>query len=157
MRSAELTISTVGQRPTFVNAAADRIWRAWWQPAGYEFRHVQALVQASVESLTVPQVFVAHRAGLFVGTVSLIENDLAERAALSPWLAALWVDEEHRRRGVAASLLEAGRAAARRGDRTCVYLCAREHLVPFYERLGWSVQERDVGPKSLAVLMSDLD
>ncbi|MGH0361433.1 GNAT family N-acetyltransferase [Sinorhizobium meliloti] len=51
----------------------------------------------------------------------LIENDLDDRPQYTPWIAALWVEPDMRRRGIAAKLMEAARKqASARG--TCILL-----------------------------------
>jgi len=99
----------------------------------------------------VPFALVAEHDGAVCGTALVIANDLPERPDLTPWLAALWVDETMRRRGVAASLLEEGclRSAALGIDR--LYLCSRAALQGFYTRLGWTMVEENVGPHALTV------
>ncbi|MGH0283482.1 GNAT family N-acetyltransferase [Sinorhizobium meliloti] len=51
----------------------------------------------------------------------MIENDLDDRPQYTPWIAALWVEPDMRRRGIAAKLMEAARKqASARG--TCILL-----------------------------------
>ncbi|WP_318854340.1 GNAT family N-acetyltransferase (plasmid) [Sinorhizobium meliloti] len=42
----------------------------------------------------------------------MIENDLDDRPQYTPWIAALWVEPDMRRRGIAAKLMEAARKRA---------------------------------------------
>ena len=70
---------------------------------------------------------------------------------MTPWLAALWVDEAMRKRGVAAALLKEAidRSAALGVER--MYLVARPAMRPFYIRQGWPPVEDDVGEARLTV------
>ena len=67
----------------------------------------------------------------------------------------MWVDPRARRRGVGAALVN--RAAldcfALGGSRA--YLCARPQRSGYYERLGWTSIERDVGRHRMGVLIRD--
>jgi predicted N-acetyltransferase YhbS len=104
----------------------------------------------------VPFALVAEHDGAVCGNALVIANDLSERPSLTPWLAALWVDETMRRRGVAAALLEDGcrRSAALGIDR--LHLCSRAALQGFYTRLGWTIVEENVGPHAQTVYVRRL-
>ena len=85
----------------------------------------------------------------------MIASDLAERPQLTPWIAAVWVEKAARRRGVGAALVN-------RATEDCfalgigrAYLCARPRMLGFYERLGWTSIERDVGQHRMSVLIRD--
>ncbi|WP_325052895.1 GNAT family N-acetyltransferase (plasmid) [Sinorhizobium meliloti] len=54
----------------------------------------------------------------------LIENDLDDRPQYTPWIAALWVEPDMRRRGIAAKLMEAVRKQASAQGHAFCYLCA---------------------------------
>ena len=81
----------------------------------------------------------------------MIEDDLTERPSLTPWLAAVWVDEAKRRQGIAAALLDEGvrRAGALGVER--LYLNSLPALQPFYTGLGWRIVEEGVGAHRLTV------
>ena len=65
----------------------------------------------------------------------IIENDFHDRKDLSPNLCALFVEEQHRRRGIAGALLDFARESMRRAGIPKLYLVT-EHT-SFYERYGW--------------------
>ncbi|WP_234827476.1 GNAT family N-acetyltransferase [Sinorhizobium meliloti] len=67
----------------------------------------------------------------------MIENDLDDRPQYTPWIAALWVEPDMRRRGIAAKLMEAARKeASARGHAFC-YLCATPDNSPYYLARGF--------------------
>ena len=99
----------------------------------------------------IPFALVAERDGRLCGNTLVIESDESSRPQLTPWLAALWVDEDMRHQGVAAALLE---EAIRRSTALGVeqlYLIARPALRDFYARRGWDPIEDDVGEARLTV------
>ena len=103
----------------------------------------------------IPLALVAHDSGTFLGTASLIASDLDERPDLTPWVAAVWVEERARGTGIGAALVE-------RATQTCfalgfarAYLCARPRMTRFYERLGWTILERKVGRDQLSVFVKE--
>src|ERR1700752_99635 len=100
-----------------------------------------------------PQFFdiVADEGERFLGTSSVIASDSEERPQLTPWVAAVWVDEDARGHGVGAALVNrASEDCFAIGERR-VYLCARARMAGFYEGLGWTMIERGVGPHQLDV------
>ena len=140
MTEPALAIDDLRQQPQLAQHVIDRIWRAWWQPKGHAISVIHDAVQRNLISLApTPFCLVAHRAGQFLGTVSLIACDLPDRAELTPWVAALWVEPGVRNSGVATALLDACTAQAAISGERCIYLHCRHHLQPFYEQRGWNV------------------
>ncbi|MGB8401802.1 GNAT family N-acetyltransferase, partial [Bradyrhizobium sp.] len=100
------TISDLRQRPHFVDTVADRIWQAWWRADGYPLDYISGRVRENMAATPIPFALVAHDGETFLGTCSVIESDLAERPQLTPWVAAVWVEQAARRRGVGAALVD---------------------------------------------------
>jgi GNAT superfamily N-acetyltransferase len=156
--SPTFTISDLRQRPEFLDTVADRIWRAWWRDSGHPLESISGRLH--VENLNadpIPFALVAHDGGTFLGSASVIASDLAERPQWTPWVAAVWVEPEARRRGVGGALVN-------HATRDCfalgfgrAYLCARAKLSAYYERLGWTPIERDVGPRRLSVFIREVN
>ena len=76
-----------------------------------------------------------------MGTASLIACDEETRPHYTPWIAAVWVEPDHRGQGIGAALIEKAADFAFRGGAGRVYLLAGPHRRSFYEGLGWSVLE----------------
>jgi len=74
-----------------------------------------------------------------VGTVSLVENDLECRNYL-PWLAALYVDENHRNQGIGECLINALIDIAKELRYRKLYL-RTEHASGYYRKLNWDFIE----------------
>ncbi len=70
-----------------------------------------------------------------VGGLGVIENDFHERKDLSPNICAVYVEESHRRHGIAGRLLDMAVEDLRGKGITPVYLLT-DHT-GFYERYGW--------------------
>lgn len=153
--SASFSISDLRQRPEFFDTVAGRIWRAWWEDAGYPLGYIAGRLRENVGPTPIPFALVAHDGETFLGTASVIASDLAERPQFTPWVAAVWVEPQARRHGIGTALVD---RAMRDGfalgvDR--LYLCARAQRSGYYERLGWTVIERDIGPRQMNVLARD--
>jgi GNAT superfamily N-acetyltransferase len=149
------TISDLRRCPAFFDTVADRIWRAWWEPNGYPLAYIAIRLRENMEATPIPFALVAHDGDRFLGTTSVIASDLEERPQLTPWVAAVWIEEDARRLGVASSLVN-------RATQDCftlgirrAWLCARPQLAGFYEGLGWVIAERNVGAHQQNVFFRD--
>jgi N-acetylglutamate synthase-like GNAT family acetyltransferase len=151
------TISDLRQRPEFFDAIADRIWQAWWKADGHPLDDISGRLRENLNAEPMPFALVAHLGSDFLGTASVIASDLPERPQLTPWVAAVWVEPRARRRGVGAALVDrAARDCFALGVRRA-YLCARPQRSGFYQGLGWTPIEWDVGPRQLGVFIRDAD
>jgi N-acetylglutamate synthase-like GNAT family acetyltransferase len=157
MSQHPFTISDLRQWPTFFDTVADRIWQAWWQPNGYPLDYISTRLRENMEATPMPFALVAHDGEKFLGTSSVIASDLEERPQLSPWIAAVWVEEDARRRGIGAALVNRAAQDCFALGVSRAYLCARPQMTGFYEALGWTVVERKVGPHHLSVFIRDAD
>jgi GNAT superfamily N-acetyltransferase len=145
------TISDLRRQPQFFDTVADRIWQAWWQPNGFPREHIVTGLTANMADTPIPFALVAHEGERFLGTSSVIASDLEERPQLTPWVAAVWVDEHARGQGVGAALVNRATDDCFAIGEQRVYLCARARMAGFYEGLGWTMIERGVGPHQLDV------
>jgi GNAT superfamily N-acetyltransferase len=149
------TISDLRQRPEFFDTVADRIWQAWWKADGHPLDYIIGRLRENLNAAPIPLALVAHEGPAFLGTASVIASDLAERPQLTPWVAAVWVDPQARQRGVGAALVDRAAQDCFAMDIGRVYLCARPERSSFYEGLGWTPIERNVGRPRLGVFIRD--
>jgi GNAT superfamily N-acetyltransferase len=149
------TISDLRQRPEFFDIVAERIWRAWWQAQGTPFDYISDRLHEIMTASPIPLAFVAHDREIFLGTASVIASDLPERPQLTPWVAAVWVEQSARRCGVGGALVNHATQACRASGFEHIYLCARPHMTRFYEKLGWKIIERGVGEHRLNVFVQN--
>jgi GNAT superfamily N-acetyltransferase len=148
-------ISELRQQPEFFDSVADRIWQAWWKPNGYPLAYISGRLAENMQDAGIPLALVAHDDGIFLGTASVVASDLDERPEFSPWVAAVWVEESARGHGVGANLVDAAARACFQLGFARVHLCARARMTNFYERLGWTLIERRVGPHQLNVFIRE--
>ncbi|WP_454811995.1 GNAT family N-acetyltransferase [Labrys neptuniae] len=147
-----IEISDLRDQPHFLDVVADRVWRAWWQEQGESLETVSSLFAENLTATgTLPACLVAHRGNDFVGTASLIASDLEERPALTPWVAAVWIEPEFRRQGHGAAVVAAVAELAFRRGFGQAYLCAEVDKRSFYAGLGWRLMEENIGPFALDV------
>jgi GNAT superfamily N-acetyltransferase len=149
------TISDLRQRPEFVEAVADRIWHAWWKERDVPLDYIRGRLRDNLNAEAIPFALVAHEEATFLGTASVIASDLEELPQYTPWVAAVWVEEAHRRRHVGRALV--ARAAddvfALGVDRA--YLSAQHRRRDFYLRQGWLPIMENVGARAVTVFVRD--
>lgn len=138
------TLSDLRAAPAFASVVADRVWRAWWKGKGVPLSDLRARLDESFGTDPVPSTFVAHEGDRFLGCVALIACDVEERPLLTPWVAALWVEPEARRQGIAVALMARATEAAFAAGHPRVYLAAEPALAPYYAARGWALVESDV-------------
>jgi GNAT superfamily N-acetyltransferase len=139
------TISNLAHVRQFADTVAERGWHAWWTDSGMTLATYRAELEPMLLGDAIPMGFVAHRGETYLGSVLLIENDLEARPQLSPWIAALWVDEQYRGQGVAQSLIGSAQTAAAKLGFSRIFLCAEAKVTPYYLRQGWEQIETNAG------------
>lgn len=145
-------IHDLRDRPQYADGVAERVWRAFWRHKGYPLKAIREGLENFLEGGSrIPFALVAERDGKVCGNVLVVDNDEPARSTLTPWLAALWVDEDSRGQGIAAKLLQDAIARSARLDIDRLYLSARPALRAFYERQGWVPIEDNVGAAGLTV------
>jgi GNAT superfamily N-acetyltransferase len=151
-------IFNLRERPQYMAAVAERIWKAFWQHRGTPLAQISDGLDALLKAeRAIPFGLVAEIDGRPRGNALVIDNDAPAKPDLAPWLAALWVDEDARGRGIAGALLEA--AARRCADLGVprLYLNSRPALQDFYTAQGWRILERGVGAHGVTVYDRQLD
>jgi GNAT superfamily N-acetyltransferase len=147
-----MLISDLRDRPDFAATVADRVWRAFWKKDGHPLELLTGLVHQNFGPGPIPTALVAHEGERFLGTVSIIASDEEARPQYTPWVAALWVEPEHRRRGIGALLVEKAVLFAFNTGAERVYLLSRAHRCAFYKGLGWIVLEVDAPEDGMFIL-----
>src|SRR5262249_48079991 len=140
-----MQISDLRDRREFFDTVADRVWQAWWRPEGYPLETIADGLKQMLQGDPIPFAIVAHEGDQFLGSTLGIESDLAERPQYSPWVAAVWVEPQHRRKEVGRKLVASAvkQCFARGFGR--VYLCSSVERRNFYTRQGWLPIEEGVG------------
>ena len=137
-------ISDLKSQPQFLDDAADRVWNAWWRQDGHELDFIKGLFAENLTAETTPVALIAHDGNEFLGTVSLIDSDMEARPQYTPWVAALWVDEQQRSHGIGSALIKAAIEKAREQGFPEVYLCAEADKHEYYAARGWVLIEENI-------------
>lgn len=152
-----MSILNLQDVPEHTAHVADRIWQAWWRPAGATLEAVEAALAEVLAADGFPFTLVSVTDGVFSGTVTAIASDLAERPDLGPWIAALWVEPDYRGNGIAEALVATALERLAKLGHGTVYLCAKPRMREYYARRGWQLLEQDVGADGLDVFQRRLD
>ena len=86
-------------------------------------------------------VLIARQSGVPVGTCLLVPSEIEPNHCVSPWLAGLFVVPAHRRYGAGAVLVRAIEEQARARGFARIFLYTTS-AAGFYQRLGWTLEER---------------
>ncbi len=126
----------LGEHPEMTEEAAAWFSAKWGIP---EEAYRDSMRESARADGAVPQWYVVRAdnepAGAIIAGCGIIENDFHDRPDLAPNLCALYVEEEHRHRGLARYLLDYARATTAAMGRKRLYLVT--DLVGFYEKCGW--------------------
>lgn len=108
-------------------------------------------------SRQLPQVLVARRGTIFVGSVNLLASEMTIRPALSPWMAQLFVPAGERSQGVGNALIEAAVAGAAALGYRRLYLYTSGSLPRYYASRHWQpVEEVEYLDKTRVIMAYDL-
>lgn len=117
---------------------------------------VERLISERSNRKHIPIALVAIDKGKVIGMAELKTSDFKGRPDLSPWLAGLYVDIPHRRKGVGTKLVQEIEKLAARLGASNLYLIT-DDAEKFYSELNWSVQERTVWQgHSVTVMEKDI-
>jgi len=126
-------IAPLYQYPQYAGQVTDWLWQAFGpdQPRGF----FADIVDHSQTPGALPLTFIALQGETLLGTAGLWRCDLISRQDLTPWLAALYIDEPARGKGLGGILQEHVVGAARQAGFDALYLYSA--CRDYYERFGW--------------------
>lgn len=123
----------LAEYPQHQEQVTDWLWQAFGSHSSREF--FASVVHSSLNPPALPVTFIALEADRLVGTVGLWRCDLISRQDLTPWLAALYVDENQRDKGLGQMLQRHVLDYSRRAGFADLYLYAT--FSGYYEKFGW--------------------
>jgi GNAT superfamily N-acetyltransferase len=133
----DLRIESIADHLDLVEVVAQWHWDEWGHadPGGSLATWTEGLRQRTNRG-TIPTTYVALTGEEPIGSVTLVEHDMATRRDLSPWLAGLYVATRFRGQGVGSALIRHAvlRAAEMGVQRLYLHTATARGL---YERLGW--------------------
>ena len=127
-------------RPIFIDTVTNWIYKEFiegFRP-GVSKEAIRDIYIASGKD-SLPVTILAVEKDKCIVTISLVKNDLKERT-YGPWLASLYIDEDHRGRGIGTKLIQEIERSAKKLGYEEMYL-RTEHAVEYYIKLGWEKVE----------------
>ncbi|TYS63503.1 GNAT family N-acetyltransferase [Sutcliffiella horikoshii] len=138
-----MKINELSNKDPLLDQAIRVFWQQWGSKENFKF-YEDAILHSATTSSDIPRFYVAVEDGEIIGTYAILRNDINSRQDLCPWLACLYVAEEHRGKGIGAKLLEHGLSVAAEKGYESLYLTTDiEH---YYERYGWKNSGIVYGP-----------
>lgn len=128
-----MNIFPLYQVPQYAEQVTEWLWTAFGDPQSRDF--FASIVAVSQQQDKMPLTFVALDGDALLGTAGLWRCDLISRQDLWPWLAALYVDESQRGRGVGEKLQEYVIDYSRSIGFKHLYLYSA--CKGYYERFNW--------------------
>lgn len=101
----------------------------------------EALLSRNASARSLPLTLIAVSGKRLLGSINIVDCDMAIRSELKPWLAQLYVAVPERNRGIGSKLVHAAIDRSRKLGFRCLYLYTSGTLPVFYERIGWTRRE----------------
>ena len=144
LKDHDITIGYLADHPEWVDVIAGWFYEQWYDlyvNRSMTLENLKDRITGECNYDKVPLILVAVKDEKIVGTVGLNLHDMHTRKDLSPWLAGLYVDPEHRLKGIGSLLVEALIEKAKALDIGKLYLYTpdAEYL---YDKLGWETLEQ---------------
>jgi predicted N-acetyltransferase YhbS len=149
-----IQIEPLASHPEWVGLLAGWHVAEWhWLYSGWTTAVAAADLSRHSDPNRIPTTLVAVENTEPVGSVSLLEQDLAGWEHLTPWLASLYVRPDCRARGIGNQLVRQAVAEARRMKVGMLYLFTPAHR-EFYAGLGWRCVTQAIPEGKPATIMS---
>jgi GNAT superfamily N-acetyltransferase len=127
-----ITFASLDDHPELKDPVARWLWSFWGAPGNFDF--YRSMTEHCLKD-DFPMIYVAFIDGKPVGTIALLRADLFSRQDLYPWMADLYVPEEHRNKGIGSALQDFILAEGKRKGFDRIYLYTP--LNGYYEKKGW--------------------
>ena len=136
-----MEIRTLFKKPQHIKAVSKMIYNEFVvkTPSTKSLNDVECYFSETKEA-SFPITFIATIDRKCVGTVSLFENDCAERPQYKPWLASLYVEPEFRSKKIAQQLIDYLKEYLKNLGYSEVYL-KTENASAYYIKRGWDLVE----------------
>ena len=151
-KAMNLEIKLLSDCPEQLDAVGAWIYEEWWRKPDNTREVVLEWLRPHAGRAGFPFTVVAIADGVPVGSCSVIEHDCADRPHYTPWVAAVYVKPDQRRKGVASRVLQKAFRVARGLGIEGLYIDCWAKTAPVYAKSGWSILEWDVGQKDSVVM-----
>jgi predicted N-acetyltransferase YhbS len=129
-----MEIIEISERRDLLDKAVEYFWKCWGNENNFKF-YQNCILNSLDINKSLPKFYVVLNDNEIIASYALLTNDIISRQDLYPWFACLYVNPEHRNKGIAGQLLSHGLAQANDKGFSRLYLST--DLDDFYEKKGW--------------------
>lgn len=119
-----------------LNRMTEWMYEWWGKEETLTFEQVKSFVKHSMQEDRLPQTYGAFIKKNIVGMYQFSYEDLTARPDIYPWLANVYVDTQHRNKGICRKLLESVKENAK-GNVNFNELWLYTKHIDLYEKFGW--------------------
>lgn len=152
-----IILKQLSQCPEHLEAVGRWIYEEWWSKRCDSPEVVFNWLRSHTKLDTVPYSVIALAEGEPVGSCCVIENDCIHRPQYAPWVAAVYVRPNFRRRGIASMILHEAALIAARARIEALLIDCLAVTASVYEKNGWAIYEREVGDKESVVMLRKIE
>lgn len=99
-------------------------------------------MREDLEGKAIPTTFVAENNGELLGSACILADDMSSHPELSPWLASVYVAEQHRKKGIGSVLVKRVMQHAQESGVKRLYLYTPDQA-ELYAKLGWHIHSEE--------------
>jgi GNAT superfamily N-acetyltransferase len=132
-----IQIDFLANHKQYVDAVA-RFWCLEWGSEKSEqgIEKTKNRILSRLNTDKIPLILIAFTGDKCIGTVAIVEDDLEKRPDLTPWIASVYIEENHRGHGIAKLLVETAMRKAKALGLKNIYLHT-ETAHGLYDKMGW--------------------
>lgn len=130
-----MEVFEISQKMELLDTAVTYFWKCWGNEDNFNF-YRDCIVHSVDKNKALPKFYTVLNDKEIIASYALLTNDIISRQDLYPWLACLYVNQEHRNKGIAELLLNHGLEETHKRGFDRLYLSS--DLENFYERKGWT-------------------
>jgi GNAT superfamily N-acetyltransferase len=156
-----LIIEPLNKYPEHCNECIKWAYEQWHKENNTRFSLVESDYQKRARNGNLPFTYIGLSDNELVGMVSLKKHDLNTRKDLSPWLSALYVKKDFRKKGVGRSLIyKVVRLGIKLNFKTIYLFIDRndsDYLLKYYQKLGWTFFDTSLDLQNYEVTILSYD
>ena len=156
-RGVTIVLKQLSECPEHLETVGRWIYEEWWSKRCDSPEVVFNWLRTHTKLDTVPYSVIALAEGEPVGSCCVIENDCIHRPQYAPWVAAVYVRPDFRRRGIASMILHEAASIAARARIKGLFIDCLAVTASVYEKNGWAIYEREVGDKESVVMLRKIE
>lgn len=153
----KIEVKQLSECPEHLTTVGTWIYQEWWSRRYKDPEVVLGWLREHTRKDQAPYTVVGFADGVPTGSCCVVKNDCVHRPQYAPWVAAVFVRPEMRKRGIASAILEEAARVAARAKVQGLYIDCLATTAPVYEKNGWSVHEREVGDKDSVVMVRRIE